>query len=302
MHYIAGLQYTMSETDSNKMVDLNENGGSADIAQRIRSTRARVGLTRKQLAVASNASERYLATLETGAGNPSVDMLEAIADALNVAPAELLPMGGERDPLIAGIAMQLRRMPTDRVREVLAYIGKPTESLGDKANRISLIGLRGAGKSTLGAALAEHLGYPFFEISKEVERIYGGSIAVMMELNGPATLRKFEAQVLDEIISRNEAAVIAAPGAIVSSPALYEQLLRSSKSIWLEASPEDHMQRVMAQGDLRPMAGNRTAMNDLKAILAARESEYARADHRLDTSGQDFSATLDLLTELIASF
>jgi XRE family transcriptional regulator, aerobic/anaerobic benzoate catabolism transcriptional regulator len=299
MHYIAGLQHTMSESDSNNMADLSEKGGSADIAQRIRSTRARVGLTRKQLAVASNASERYLATLETGAGNPSIDMLEAIADALNVAPAELLPMGGERDPLIARIAMQLRRMPNDRVKEVLAYIGKPSESLGDKANRISLIGLRGAGKSTLGSALAESLGYPFFEISKEVERIYGGSIAVMMELNGPATLRKFEAQVLDEIISKNEAAVIAAPGAIVSSPALFEQLLRSSKSIWLQASPEDHMQRVMAQGDLRPMAGNRTAMNDLKAILAAREGEYARADLRLDTSAQDFTTTLNLLVECV---
>ncbi len=291
----------MSESDSNNMADSSEKGSSADIAQRIRSTRARVGLTRKQLAAASNASERYLATLETGAGNPSIDMLEAIADALNVAPAELLPMGGERDPLIARIAMQLRRMPNDRVRAVLSYIGKPSESLGDKANRISLIGLRGAGKSTLGAALAERLGYPFFEISKEVERIYGGSIAVMMELNGPATLRKFEAQVLDEIISKNESAVIAAPGAIVSSPALYEQLLRSSKSIWLQASPEDHMQRVMAQGDLRPMAGNRTAMNDLKAILAARESEYARADLRLDTSAQDFAASLNLLVECTAT-
>jgi XRE family transcriptional regulator, aerobic/anaerobic benzoate catabolism transcriptional regulator len=297
MHYIAGLQHTMSESDSNYMAESVSKGGSADIAHRIRSARARIGLTRKQLAVASDASERYLATLETGAGNPSIDMLVAIADAVNVAPAELLPMGGERDPLIAKIAMQLRRLPADRVREVLAFIGKPSESLGDKARRISLIGLRGAGKSTLGAALAESLGYPFFEISKEVERVYGGSIAVMMELNGPATLRKFEAQVLDEIIGTNEAAVIAAPGAIVSSPSLFEKLLRSSKSIWLEASPEDHMGRVMAQGDLRPMAGNRTAMNDLKAILAARESEYARADHRLDTSAQDFAATLNLLVE-----
>lgn len=290
----------MSESDLYNITDSSEKGGSADIAERIRSARARVGLTRKQLAVASDASERYLATLETGAGNPSIDMLEAIADALDVAPAELLPMGGERDPLIARIAMQLRRMPTDRVREVLAYIGKPSESLSDKASRISLIGLRGAGKSTLGAALAERLGYPFFEISKEVEQVYVGSIAVMMELNGPATLRKFEAQVLDQIIGNNVAAVIAAPGAIVSSPAVFDQLLRSSKSIWLKASPEDHMQRVMTQGDLRPMAGNRTAMDDLKAILAARESEYARADHRLDTSVQDFSETLSLLAELVA--
>lgn len=276
--------------------------GGGDLAQRIRSARARIGLTRKQLAAASQASERYLATLETGAGNPSVEMLIAIADALNVPPAELLPMGGERDPLTASAAMQLRRLPPERIRDIMAQIGQPVKGSADKAKRISLIGLRGAGKSSLGLALAERRGCPFIEVSKEVEKRYGGSISVMMEINGPATLRRLEAAVLEDVIAKHEAVVIAAPGAIVSSAALYDQLLQATWTVWLEASPEDHMQRVVEQGDLRPMAGNRAAMADLKSILAARQSDYARADAKIDTSAQDFVATLDLLEATTAKF
>jgi XRE family transcriptional regulator, aerobic/anaerobic benzoate catabolism transcriptional regulator len=275
--------------------------GGTEIAQRIRSARARGGLTRKQLAQASGASERYLATLEAGAGNPSAEMLIAIANALDVAPAELLPQGGERDLAVARAAMMLRRLSPDRMNEALALLGKPGGSPGQKAQRISLIGLRGAGKTSLGRALADRLELPFFEVSKEVEQRYGGSIAVMMEINGPQALHRYEAEVLDEIIARNEAAVIAAPGAIVSTGPLYERLLESSWTVWLEAKPEDHMSRVMAQGDLRPMAGSRAAMDDLKRILAAREADYARADARIDTSLQDFDATLTLLEATIAT-
>jgi XRE family transcriptional regulator, aerobic/anaerobic benzoate catabolism transcriptional regulator len=285
------------------MADAETSGfaGGAEIAQRIRSARARSGLTRKQLAKVSAASERYLATLEAGSGNPSAEMLIAIANALDVAPAELLPLGGERNSSLAKAAMQLRRLSSDRLREALTLLGKPGGSPSQKAQRISLIGLRGAGKSTLGRALAARLNLPFFEVSKEVEARYGGSIAVMMEINGPNALRRYEAEVLDEIIGRNQAAVIAAPGAIVSAGTLYEKLLESSWTIWLQATPEDHMRRVMAQGDLRPMAGNRAAMNDLKSILAAREADYARADARIDTSAQDFDATLALLEATISS-
>lgn len=272
--------------------------GSAEIAQRIRSARARAGLTRKQLAVAADASERYLATLESGNGNPSVEMLVAVADALNIAPAELLPCGGERDPLVAKAAMQMRRLPFDRILEAMSFLGKPPEAKGEKARRIALIGLRGAGKSSLGSALAKRLDYPFFEVSKEVEDRYGGSISVMMEINGPAVLRRYEADILEEIYLKHSVAVIAVPGAIVAANALYDQLLQSSWTIWLEATPDDHMQRVMAQGDLRPMARNKAAMDDLRSILAARESEYAKADAKINTSAQDFSATLQLLEDL----
>lgn len=276
--------------------------GSLEVAQRIRSARARAGFTRKQLASASGASERYLAHLEAGTGNPSVEMLLAIAEALGMAMADLLPMGGERDAAVAQAAQLLRRMPPDRVREALAWLGERPEAINGKGRRVALIGLRGAGKTSLGQALANRLQAPFFEISKEVERRYGGSIGLLLEINGPAALRRYEADVLRDICRQHAAAVIAAPGAIVADGKLYDQLLRESWTVWLQAKPEDHMERVMAQGDLRPMTGNRSAMNDLKTILGAREGDYARADARLDTSSQDFDHTLGLLEAVVATF
>jgi len=275
--------------------------GSLEIASRIRSARGKTGFTRKQLAAASGASERYLAHLEAGTGNPSVEMLLAIANALGISMTELLPQGGELDPLVAHAAQILRRLPQERVFELLANLGEKPIALAGKAQRIALIGLRGAGKSSLGAALASRLNAPFFEISKEVERRYGGSIGILLEINGPAALRRYEAEVLSDICQSNTDAVIAAPGAIVSDGKLYEQLLRTTWTVWLQAKPEDHMERVIAQGDLRPMSGNRTAMNDLMSILTAREAEYGRADLRLDTSAQDFEATLDLLQQIALS-
>ena len=269
--------------------------GSLEIARRIRSARARAGFTRKQLATASGASERYLVHLEAGTGNPSVEMLLAIANALAISMAELLPLGGERDPNVAQAAQMLRRLAPERIREALAMLGEKPGVSDGKGRRIALIGLRGAGKSTLGKALAQRLDAPFFEVSKEVERRYGGTIGVLLEINGPAALRRYEAEVLDAIWRRHPLAVIAAPGAVVSDGKLYDQLLLSCWSIWLQAKPEDHMDRVVAQGDLRPIAGNRAAMNDLKSILAAREADYSRADASLDTSAQGFDQTLDLL-------
>jgi XRE family aerobic/anaerobic benzoate catabolism transcriptional regulator len=287
---------------SNPKSEQENFAGSAEIAKRIRSARARGGVTRKQLAAASGASERYLAHLEAGTGNPSIEMLLTIADALGIALAELLPMSGERDPLVAQAASALRRMPPARIRETLAMLGEQPREAGGKERRVALIGLRGAGKTSLGTALAKRHAVPFFEISKEVERRYGGSIGVLLEINGPAALHRYEAEVLSEICKDNPVAVIAAPGAIVANGKLYDQLLQSAWSIWLQARPEDHMERVVAQGDLRPMTGNRAAMNDLKAILAAREADYGRADARLDTSAQSLEATLALLDEQAAQF
>jgi XRE family aerobic/anaerobic benzoate catabolism transcriptional regulator len=259
---------------------------SQDMAQRLRAARARAGFTRKQLSTAAQASERYLAHIEAGTGNPSVEMLINLSDALNISVAELLPLGGEREARIAEAAQLLRRLPKARLDAAMEWLIQPLSGPQGKARRISLIGLRGAGKSSLGAALAERLSVPFFEISKEVEKRYGGSIGVLLEMNGPPALHRYEADVLDEICHNHTQAVIAAPGAIVSNGPLYDQLLASSWSIWLQASPEDHMNRVVAQGDLR---------------LAAREREYARADSRLDTSKQGFDVTLDALQAITAS-
>lgn len=282
--------------------DKTRHDGGAEIARRIRSARARAGVTRKQLATASGASERYLATLEAGAGNPSVEMLLTIANALDIALAELLPLGGERDLLVCETAARLRRLSPERMRELIGMLGKTSEGSDQKASRIALLGLRGAGKTALGSELAKRLDVPFFEMAKEVEQLYGGSIAVLMEMNGPGALHRYEGEVLDRILAENSAAVIAPMGGIVADASLFERLLQSSWTVWLEASPEDHMQRVMAQGDLRPMAGNRAAMEDLKSILAARETDYARADARLDTSAQDFETTIDLLEDTVRGF
>ena len=275
--------------------------GSLEIGRRIRSARARVGFTRKQLAAACGASERYLAKLEAGTGNPSIEILMSVADALGVAVAELIPLGGERDLEIARAAQMLRRLSPERIRAALDWLGERPSVMDGAGKRVALIGLRGAGKSSLGQGLAQRMNVPFFDISKEIERRYGGTIGLLLEINGPSALVRYEAEVLDEICRANRSAVIAAPGAIVADGKLYEQLRRSTSTVWLQASPEDHMQRVIAQGDLRPMSGNRSAMADLKSILAAREADYAQADARLYTSSQDFNQTLDLLEQMVSS-
>ena len=262
------------------------------LGERVRAARARAGLTRKQLAAASGASERYLAHIENHTGNPSVEMLLAIAAALSIAPAELLPNAGEQHEQMASATSLLRRLNDQQLQEAIAFLQHPSGGRDARAKRIALVGLRGAGKSSLGAALAKRLGFPFFEISKEVERVYGGSIAILLEINGPSAVRRYESEVIESLCAQHEQAVIAAPGAIVADATVYEKLLSGNWTVWLQASPEDHMQRVMDQGDIRPMSGNRSAMDDLKKILDARSSEYARADSALDTSAQSFGDTL----------
>jgi XRE family transcriptional regulator, aerobic/anaerobic benzoate catabolism transcriptional regulator len=285
-----------------KQANNQNSANSVEVGQRIRAARAKAGVTRKQLAVASGASERYLAHLEAGSGNPSVDMLAAIAGALDMAIADLLPLGGERGEVEARAAAIMRRLPKGKLQSAIEWMQRPLHADGGKGNRIALIGLRGAGKSSLGEALAKRLNLPFFEISKEVERVYGGAIALLIEMNGQAALRRYEAEVLEAICRDHPAAVIAAPGAIVADGPLYDSLLTATHSVWLQATPQDHMDRVIAQGDLRPMGNGRGAMDDLKAILASRAPDYARADSKLDTSAQDFGQTVDKLEGLARVF
>jgi XRE family aerobic/anaerobic benzoate catabolism transcriptional regulator len=270
----------------------------SDVGARLRAARAKVGMTRKRLAAVSDTSERYLAHIEAGTGNPTVAVLQALAGALDMAPAELLPWGGERSELRAEAAAILRRLPETRLAALLEQMQSTTSHDDSKARRIVLIGLRGAGKSSLGRTLAERFGVPFLEMSKEVERAYGGEMGLLIELGGQSALRRYEHSAWEAIIARHESAVIATPGGVAADPELFDRLLGTAHSIWLEASPEDHMARVMAQGDFRPMASNRGAMDDLKAILRARGDEYARADARLDTSAQNFERTVDRLEGL----
>ena len=155
----------------------------------------------------------------------------------------------------------------------------------DRARRIALVGLRGAGKSTLGRMLAQHLGWPFIELDRVVEEDYGASIPDLIEMAGTATFRRHERSALERVIAEHEAAIITTAGGIVANPETYALLLRRTHTVWIKARPEDHMSRVMAQGDFRPMAQNRAAMADLVAILEARRADYARAEAEVDTSG-----------------
>jgi XRE family transcriptional regulator, aerobic/anaerobic benzoate catabolism transcriptional regulator len=266
------------------------------VGERLRAARAKIGMTRKQLAALSGTSERYLAHIEAGDGNPTLSVMEALAAALDLAMADLLPVGGERSEAYARAAASVRRLPASRLTDLQNWIQqRPVAAADGRASRIVLVGLRGAGKSSLGRALGEKLQVPFFEVSKEVERAFGGEMRLLIELNGQSTLRRYEAEAWETICNEHDGAVIAAPGAIVADSALYERVLATAHSVWLEATPEDHMARVVAQGDLRPMARNPGAMQDLKAILAARSADYARAERRVNTSQQDFAKTVSIL-------
>jgi XRE family aerobic/anaerobic benzoate catabolism transcriptional regulator len=282
--------------------DTEQQGEFVEVGRRLRAARAKIGMTRKQLAAASGISERYVAQIEVGAGNPSLGILTALVRALDMAVADLLPLGGERSELCAQVSAAVRRLPGDRLQALQRWIRRPADADGRKGQRIVLVGLRGAGKSSLGQALAERLKVPFLEMSKEIEDAYGAEIGLLIELGGQGALRRYEAEVWEAIRQAHEAVVIAAPGGIVANGPLYDRILATAHGIWLEAAPEDHMERVMRQGDFRPMAHNAGAMADLKAILEARSPDYARADARVNTSQQDFAATVALLEAQAKAF
>jgi XRE family transcriptional regulator, aerobic/anaerobic benzoate catabolism transcriptional regulator len=281
----------------------------AGIGNEVRRNRAKRGMTRRQLAQASGASERYLAQIESGAGNPSVSVLRAIAQALGVSAAALLPAETRARPTaLSQIVDMLAQIPESELpaltNEIAAHVARSANT--DRARRIALVGLRGAGKSTLGRMLAQHLGWPFIELDRLVEEDYGASIPDLIEMAGTATFRRQERAALERVIAAHEAAIITTAGGIVSDPETYALLLRRTRTIWIKARPEDHMSRVMAQGDFRPMARNREAgskdaMADLVAILEARSPDYARAQAQLDTSGDAVEQSLSKLLRVVAS-
>jgi XRE family aerobic/anaerobic benzoate catabolism transcriptional regulator len=279
----------------------------AGIGNEVRRQRAKRGMTRRQLASASETSERYLAQIESGAGNPSASVLRAIALAFDLPAAALLPEGGADNAALAPILDLLAQVPESELPEIAklieARIVRPGHAGRERAQRIALIGLRGAGKSTLGRMLAEQLGWPFIELDRVVEEDYGARIPDLIEMAGTATFRRHERRALERVIAAHEAVVITTAGGIVASRETYALLLRRSHTIWIKARPDDHMSRVMAQGDFRPMAQNRAAMTDLVAILDARRADYARAEAELDTSGdaveESFGKLLRIVTNLI---
>jgi len=276
-------------------------GFLAALGREVRRGRAKSGMTRRQLAQASHTSERYLAQIESGTGNPSVTVLRAIAQALDIPAASLLGELAGQSGARAALLDLIAQLPDHRLANLTQLIEArflPPDR-ADRARRITFVGLRGAGKSTLGRMLAHHLGYPFIELDRVIEQDYGASIPDIIEMAGTATFRRHERAALARVIAEHEAAVITTAGGIVSDRESYALLLGHSHTIWIKALPEEHMSRVMAQGDFRPMAHNREAMADLVAILDARGPDYARAQAQLDTSGENMEQSFAKLLRIV---
>jgi XRE family aerobic/anaerobic benzoate catabolism transcriptional regulator len=258
-------------------------------------------MTRRQLAQESGASERYLAQIESGQGNPSVLILKSIAQALDVPIIELLPRANGRPAAMTHVLDVLARTPAAELPALAELIENHANRhvAADRGQRIALVGLRGAGKSTLGRRLAAELACPFIELDRLVEQDYGARIPDLIEMAGLATFRRYERACLEHVIDAHDAAVIATAGGIVSNAETYALLLRRTHTVWIKARPDEHMNRVMEQGDFRPMAQNREAMADLVAILDARRADYARAQAELDTSGDTIECSFEKLRDLV---
>jgi XRE family aerobic/anaerobic benzoate catabolism transcriptional regulator len=277
-----------------------------ELGERVRALRARRGMTRKALSNVAAVSERHLANLEYGLGNASVLVLLQVAQALKCTVAELLGDETTRSAewllireLLDGRDEGVLRRAREAIGELLGTGGAHGKGVHARSARVALIGLRGAGKSTLGRLLADDLDFPFVELSREIEKFAGCSVPEIQSLYGQNAYRRYERRAMEEAIQIYPEAVIAIPGGLVSDPATFNLLLAHCTTVWLQADPEDHLRRVVAQGDMRPMAGNKEALEDLKHILAGRAAFYSKAEFRLDTSAQPLEPTFAALRTLV---
>ena len=274
------------------------------LGERVRLLRARRGLTRKALAKLADVSERHVANVETGVGNASIQFLRQLSVVLNCSLAEMTGDEGASSPDWLMIRETLRGRSDEELaqaRAALAVLFDQPTSESTRRQRVALIGLRGAGKSSLGRALAAELGAPFIELSGEIERLAGCGIDEIHALYGQTAYRRYELRALEEVIRAHARVVIATPGGIVSEPATFNLLLTHCYTVWLKATPDEHMSRVLAQGDRRPMAGNREAMADLKRILESRAQFYSKADQTVDTSAMSPELALARLRAQISA-
>ena len=276
------------------------------LGERVRSLRVRRGMTRRALAQATGVSERHLANLEYGLGNASVLVLLQVTRALQCSFAELLGDVTTRSPEWLLLREMLENRDEATLRRVRVAVGEllgvDSHAAGDervRPSRVALIGLRGAGKSTLGRMLAEDLGFPFIELSCEIEKLAGCTTAEILGLYGQNAYRRYERKALEDAIQIYPEGVIATAGGMVSDLVSFNLLLRHCTTVWLQADPEDHMARVAAQGDMRPMAASAEAMEDLKAILAGRAAFYSKAEFRIDTSAQPLLETFQILRAMV---
>ena len=270
------------------------------LGERVRTLRNQRGMTRKALAQHAKVSERYLAQLEVGKGNCSIVLLRRIARAIGLPVTQLVHDGAEPPLDLVLLTQFLERLPPDMLVEARKLVTEHFSSPSEDRRRIALIGLRGGGKSTLGRLLAERLDVPFIELDREIERRSGANLSEIFDMFGQETFRRAEREALDEVLRRHPHFVIATSGSIVTEPGTLELLLASCFTVWVRAEPEEHMKRVMAQGDMRPMANNARAMEDLVSILKSREPLYAKAEAVLATTGKTPEQNLAELLRVIA--
>jgi len=270
----------------------------AALGERVRNLRAQRGLTRKAVAKAADVSERHLANLEYGTGNASILVLQQVAGALHCSLAELVGDFTTSSPewlLIRELLEHRGEAELRRARLALHELLSHGAADTARHRRIALVGLRGAGKSTLGPLLARDLDMPFIELSREIETLAGCSVREIHDLYGTTAYRRYERRALEEVVQIHSDVVIATPGGIVSDPATFNELLAHCTTVWLRAEPEEHMGRVLAQGDMRPMAASKEAMDDLRRILDGRSAFYSKADLTVNTSGQTLEESLQQL-------
>ena len=273
-----------------------------DLGRRVREVRDRRGMTRKLVAAEAQVSERHLAHLESGEGNVSIVLLRHIAAAVGVSLVELLTSEVEDTVERRLIRRFLERLPQHRLEEVVFRLMRDFgHEEAVRRKRVALIGLRGAGKTTLGNRLAKEMNVPFVELDKEIERSTGMPISEIFALYGQSGYRRIENQTLERVLQDNAEGVISVGGGIVARQDAYDYLLSCCFTVWIKAQPEEHMARVIAQGDLRPMAGNDEAMDDLKRILEAREPLYSRADETIDTSGEEVDISFSRLRQMVTN-
>lgn len=269
---------------------------TAAIGDRVRIIRARRGIARKQLSSQSDVSERYLAQVESGKANISIVLLHRLARAMMVPVTDLLP-SSDRPNLPKSLLELMQRLDPKQLDEALDLLRQHFEPQRQQGSGIAFIGLRGAGKSTLGKQLARAFNVPFISIGDVVEQLSGMKPSELIALGGQAAYRPIEREALEHIIAEHPLCVIEAGGSLVSEPDTFKRLLNNYYTIWLKASPDEHMQRVIEQGDMRPIQSSRRAMDDLKLILVEREEDYRKADYTLSTS---YRSTQECLHELNA--
>jgi len=278
-----------------------ETGFLEQLGQRVRNMRALRGMSRKVLAKVSGISERYIAQLEAGRGNVSIVLLRRVSNAMGAHLEDLIP-AAEPSPDWAVIRDLLRKASPAQIAQAKDILAGQNASMQRRMSfaGIALIGLRGAGKSTLGKLLAKKIGWSFVELNKEIEAQNGLSVAEIIALYGQEGFRRLEQAALTQLLARKELTVLATGGGIVSEPLTFDLILSSFYTIWLKAEPEEHMARVRKQGDLRPMADDRSAMAELRNILVSREPLYARASAVVDTAGLTVDAAATRLIDAVA--